>query len=146
MALSSNYKIHCSRKWSPPVDDPLLPACFMVRRPAHRLFGGETPKKVWYSTIWHACSGACQRSELKTVGVISGRCNIASSPVGLNWIDLRLRARSLPLGADACRYQGCARMPHVGSELDGSLSPSLSSFEDCWASAVRNGAGLKICT
>ena len=27
-------------------------------------------------------------ADLKTVGVISGRCNIASSPVGLDWIDL----------------------------------------------------------
>src|SRR5215469_5882776 len=60
---------------------------------------GRKRKKVLYGAtrlVYHY-----QSSDLKAVGVISGRCNFASSPVGLDWIDLRLRARSLPLGANA---------------------------------------------
>src|SRR5437660_1139239 len=45
--------------------------------------------------------GYYQNSDLNAVGVISGRCNFASSLFGLDWVDLQLRARSVPLGPDA---------------------------------------------
>ena len=57
-------------------------------------------------------SAACQRSDLKPVGVISGRCNIASSLVGVDRVDLRLRARSPPMGVDACRSRVSQRARH----------------------------------
>src|SRR5258707_10232394 len=104
----------------------------------------EKQKKCDIVPDWQVCSGACQRSDLKTVGVISGRCDIASSLVGLDWIDLRLRARSLPLGADACRNQGRARLPRDISKPERSSVRSPSSSQSRWHRAVPTGAAPKI--
>src|SRR6266436_56225 len=114
-----------------------------ARRLAYRPFGRGSAKKCYTERpAWYIIT---KNTDLKAVAVISGRCNLASSLFGLDWIDLRLRARSLPLGADACRGHRGARLPWDNSDLERSSVRSHSSSEGRWLRGTDTGAAPKTC-
>jgi hypothetical protein len=86
----------------------------LARRLGYRPFGRGRARNAIMMII---VGRILQHSDLKAAGGNHGRCNFASSPIGLDWVDLRLRARSVPLGADAWQGQGRTRVTHAGTGL-----------------------------